>query len=348
MSANDPSEARLASAAFASRLESVLEAVESAPLRGTDEQRLLERLAACATAAADVERAWRVSLGRAALRVDDAAAAQAALAARCHELEAALRKSTRDLETTLGDLQQARADQAGAEARAERAADASLRKLEGWKVEYSAAMREFVTGKLSEARGGAQREHSAVLAAALTRLEDEYRERAASAARTQIEGQRQQVEAARETEAARRHEKQAQEQAHQLAAELAAQRARGDAAEQRAAELEGAARLAADQAARLRSSLELERRAHSELQRLQALKQEHELSLAAARGAGSALGVADLHQNELERLQLAFRADTASRAVLEASLRKKLADAVARADTAEALLHELDKGLVAT
>jgi len=343
LSRTDPPECRSASAAFRARVEALLERVQAAPLRGAAEAELLASLGEATSAAAEVERAWRVALARALLERRDAAAACMALTQRLEGEGAERAAQARQLEALRAVAEAARAerDEARREgaARAARAEGARSEEVESWKRDYVAEMGSFVARKLGEARRAAREEHGALLAAALARVEAEYAARAAAAAAAQQEAARRAAEAEREAEAMRRRAAQALAQAQALAAELAAQRARADAAERAGEDASAAALGASGEAARLGRALQLERRAHGEAARVQAARADAALESGGARAEAALAAREAEHGAELQRLRRAFDLDARARDEALAAWR-------ARAETAEALLRDLDAGLV--
>jgi len=343
LSRSDPAECRAASSSFRARVEALLEALQTSTLRGAQARELLEALASATGAAAEVERAWRVALALAQLERRDAAAACEALTARLGALEEERAALARALEAARAAAAAARGERDEArregEALAARAGGARSEEVERWKADFSQEMSAFVAGKLGEARRAARDEHQALLAAAMSRIEAEYAAKAAAAAAALQEAARRAAESEREAEALRRRTAQALAQAQALAGEVTAQRARGDAAERASAEAGSAARRAGAEAARLERALQLERRAHSEVSRLHEARLEHAELAGGARNESAFAAQAAEHSAELQRLRRAFELDTRLRDEAVAGWR-------ARAETAEALLRDLDRGLV--
>jgi hypothetical protein len=345
-----PLEVRLARGRVATARSKLEERLATAGLRGTTDMEVARLLKDLLDLQLDVERAWRES-------GEEARRAAAFNARAADDLRGALGTARADLvELGAGHAKlqaahnQLQRDLTGVgrdgDVRLARASEAREAELAAWKGQYTAQMREYVQGKLAEARAAAAREQQAAIDGACGRLEAEYTQRAAAGGAALAEARRAELAAKREAGDARRRMEVAEARASSLGAENEHLRATLAEVSAREGEHREGARQLADEVLRLKGLLDLERRGHEEVSRIHAMKLATEVEAARAQGAGAAAAAADSARVEVERLSRAFEMGTRSREELIAAWRGKYGAMAQRAEAAESLLREIDRHLL--
>ncbi len=320
--------------AYQSR-EALEQVLQTAALKGKQENVLVGMVAELMSMVSDVERAWRVNVEQQRHAADSAENERDELRVRVQRAEADAKRSKETLAATLREGDE-RVNVAMATKNAEQ---------EVWKTRYTQQMREYLDLKLSEARASAAKDHAASVEAAIGRIEAEYKARALVNAQALQEARTAELAARREATEARNRAEAAELRVATLTKELVGLRGTLSAAEARAGSAGENARQLAEEVLRLQRALEIERKAHPELLRLSDLRHKTELEAAATIKSSAIASREDAHQEEMMRTKQAFDAALKSREDELAAWRAKYAAAAQRAAVAEGLLREIDRQL---
>lgn len=350
MSLSEPLEIQLARKRFLGLRTLLEDRVQTLPVRRSDSLELSRNIADVAELVSDVERAWRVNTEEIRYAAESNARAVEDLRgqlATSRDDFVEVSSSNAKLKAAYADLQRSYSDLLReSDDKVIKAVDQKRAELEVWKEQYTKQMREYVQSKLLDTRQSAAKDQQSAVDHALTGLESEYRKRTTAMTAQLQEARAAEQAARRELVETRRRAEVAEARATLLSQELDMLRGRCSEAEGLAGETSDNARQLADEVLRLKSMLDLERRAHEEIVRIQALKHRHELEIAQSAGAGVMASAEDAHRMEIDRIQRTFEASTRSREELISSWRTKYASAAQRAETAESLLREIDRQLV--
>jgi hypothetical protein len=329
------------SSVFRTHVAQLVEGIQTASLRGSHEKHLLSTLSLVTSSCADIERSWRILYEREKTYREDISKETEVLKTRLIQCESEKNELKRKLEASRAALQLGKEEQKNDEleldARISRAILARNEELEQWKREYTSQMKSIVEKKVSEARQSSQMEYLAVLDASLLRLEREYKNRMEERQKALIIAENQAEKATRLAEALRLRA----ESAQQLKSTLETEKRIRESSESQIIELRERLQMALNEVNRLKDTVDVERRAHKTLLNIQQRDTKINVKtgdhLVKPTISDQNMSLRDL--NDEKRRELAYAADIAF-------WKKKADDLTAKVVTIEALLKDLDSGIV--
>jgi len=321
---------------FRTGVSSLVELIQTSSLRAIQEKNILSQLSAVTSAAADVERSWRYQFERERTLREDLQREVVQFKTRLEQSETEKSDLKRRLDASRATIElrkeERKHEELEQDARISRAIHARTEEVEKWKLEYTNQMKKMVTEKVVEARLAAQSEHRAILDASLSRLEREYRCRVEDRQKAALEAETRAITATQIAEALRLRLETSQE----IKSSLEMEKRSRQSAESQVLELRGLLQKAVEEGRRLRDVVDCERRAYKSM--IDVRKEEIQLKQTKNQ----------IQQNQEEviepptdkRIHLALLADVSF-------YKKKAEELAAKVVSIEALLKDLDQGIIA-
>ena len=320
---------------FRAAVTSLVELIQTSTLRAIQEKNILSQLSNVTSAAADVERSWRYQFERERTLRGDLQREVVQFKTRLEQSEIEKSDLKRRLDATRATIElgkeERKKEELEQDARISRAIHARTEEVEKWKLEYTNQMKKMVTEKVVEARLAAQSEYRAILDASLSRLEREYVCRVEDRQRVALEAENRAITATQIAEALRLRLQSSQE----IKSSFEMEKLSRQSAESQVVELRGLLQKEVEEGRRLRDVVDCERRAYKSM--LDVRREENQLKHTKDQIKSNQDQVIEPSK---DRVHLALLADVSF-------YKKKAEELAAKVVSIEALLKDLDRGIIA-